>query len=98
MPVNEPVLALEDEDLSGEGHGEEVHDQYDDAGRHEVSEVGGLVQDWIQCVFHNGFPHALCSMGHILLSIYLQGGSSGRRTLLIDMKLKVPQQCVNIQY
>ena len=41
-PVNEPVLALEDEDLSGEGHGEEVHDQYDDAGRHEVSKVGRL--------------------------------------------------------
>ena len=69
MPVNESVLALENEDLSGEGHRREVRDEYDDAGRHEVSEVGGLVQDWIQCVFHNGFPHALCSMGHILLRV-----------------------------
>ena len=42
MPVNESVLALEDEDLCGEGHGEEVHDEDDDAGRHEVSEVGRL--------------------------------------------------------
>ena len=42
MPVNESVLALEDEDLAGEGHGEEVHDEDEDAGRHEVGEVGRL--------------------------------------------------------
>ena len=42
MPVNEPVLALDDEDLPGEGHGQEVHDQDDDAGRHEVGEVRSL--------------------------------------------------------
>ena len=68
MPVNESVLALEDEDLCSEGHGEEVHDEDDDAGRHEVSEVGRLrVQSFR--IFVMTSLSLYCSIWHVVLNI-----------------------------